>query len=149
MNKGEFIKAMAEKAGFTNKDAATAYDAFVATITETLKAGDKVQLVGFGSFEVKDVPAKTGINPQTKEKVEIAACKSPCLSSADLSKTSSTLNFLNSLMKKSADMSVVFSFFHRKSETKALKYFFLFPKKSKMKVAESLLLFPKKSLCYF
>ena len=44
MNKGEFIKAMAEKAGFTNKDAATAYDAFVATITETLKAGDKVQL---------------------------------------------------------------------------------------------------------
>ena len=72
MNKGEFIKAMAEKAGFTNKDAATAYDAFVATITETLKAG-------FGSFEVKDVPAKTGINPQTKEKVEIAACKKPVL----------------------------------------------------------------------
>ena len=79
MNKGEFIKAMAEKAGFTNKDAATAYDAFVATITETLKAGDKVQLVGFGSFEVKDVPAKTGINPQTKEKVEIAAFKKPVL----------------------------------------------------------------------
>ena len=76
MNKGEFIKAMAEKAGFTNKDAATAYDAFVATVTEALKAGDKIQLVGFGSFEVKDVPAKTGINPQTKE---IAACKKPVL----------------------------------------------------------------------
>ena len=59
MNKGEFIKAMAEKAGFTNKDAATAYDAFVATVTEALKAGDKIQLVGFGSFEVKDVPAKS------------------------------------------------------------------------------------------
>jgi hypothetical protein len=52
-------------------------------------------------------------------------------------------------MKKSADVSVVFSFFHRKSETKALKYFFLFPKKSKMKVAESLLLFPKKPIYYF
>ena len=79
MNKGEFIKAMAEKAGFTNKDAAIAYDAFVATVTEALKAGDKVQLVGFGSFEGKGVPAKTGINPQTKEKVEIAACKKPVL----------------------------------------------------------------------
>lgn len=79
MNKGELIKAIAEKAGFTNKDAATAYDAFIATVTEALKAGEKVQLVGFGTFEVKDVPAKTGINPQTKEKVEIAASKKPTL----------------------------------------------------------------------
>ncbi|MBP3433740.1 MAG: HU family DNA-binding protein [Clostridia bacterium] len=79
MNKGELIKVMAEKAGFTNKDAATAYEAFVETVTEALKAGDKVQLVGFGTFEVKDVAAKTGINPQTKEKVEIAACKKPVM----------------------------------------------------------------------
>ncbi len=79
MNKGELIKAMAEKAGFTNKDAAAAYDAFVATVTEALKAGEKVQLVGFGTFEVKDVPAKTGINPQTKAPVEIAACKKPVM----------------------------------------------------------------------
>jgi DNA-binding protein HU-beta len=79
MNKSEFIKAIADKAGFTNKDAALAYDAFVSTVTETLKAGDKIQLVGFGSFEVKEVPAKTGINPQTKEKVEIAASKKPVL----------------------------------------------------------------------
>ena len=79
MNKGELIKAMAEKAGFTNKDAAVAYEAFVATVTEALKAGDKVQLVGFGTFEVKDVPAKTGINPQTKAPVEIAACKKPVM----------------------------------------------------------------------
>ena len=79
MNKGELIKAMAEKAGFTNKDAAIAYDAFVATITEALKAGEKVQLVGFGTFEVKEIAAKTGINPQTKEKVEIAACKKPVM----------------------------------------------------------------------
>jgi DNA-binding protein HU-beta len=79
MNKSEFIKAIADKAGFTNKDATLAYDAFISTVTETLKAGDKIQLVGFGSFEVKDVPAKTGINPQTKEKVEIAASKKPVL----------------------------------------------------------------------
>ena len=79
MNKGELIKAMAEKAGFTQKDAALAYDAFIATITEALKAGEKVQLVGFGTLEVKDVPAKTGINPQTKESVEIAACKKPVM----------------------------------------------------------------------
>ena len=79
MNKGELIKAMAEKAGFTNKDAAIAYDAFIATVTEALKAGEKVQLVGFGTLEVKNVPAKTGINPQTKEKVEIAACKKPVM----------------------------------------------------------------------
>ena len=79
MNKGELIKAMADKAGFTNKDATAAYEAFVATVTDALKAGDKVQLVGFGTFEVKEVAAKTGINPQTKEKVAIAACKKPVM----------------------------------------------------------------------
>ena len=79
MNKGELIKAMAEKAGFTNKDAAIAYEAFEATVKEALKAGEKVQIVGFGTFEVKNVPAKTGINPQTKEKVAIPACKKPVM----------------------------------------------------------------------
>ena len=79
MNKGELIKAMAEKAGFTNKDAAVAYDAFVASVTEALKNGEKVQLVGFGTIEVKDVAAKTGINPQTKAPVEIPACKKPVM----------------------------------------------------------------------
>ena len=79
MNKGELIKAMAEKAGFSNKDAAIAYDAFIATVTEALKAGEKVQLVGFGSIEVKEVAAKTGINPQTKAPVQIAACKKPVM----------------------------------------------------------------------
>ena len=79
MNKGELIKAMAEKAGFTNKDAATAYDAFVEVVTDALKAGEKVQLVGFGTFEVKEVAAKVGINPQTKEKVSVAACKKPVM----------------------------------------------------------------------
>ena len=79
MNKGELIKAIADKAGFTNKEAALAYDAFIASVTEALKAGEKVQLVGFGTFEVKDVPAKTGINPQTKAAVEIPACKKPVM----------------------------------------------------------------------
>lgn len=79
MNKGELIKAMAEKAGFTNKDAAIAYDALIATITEALKNGEKVQLVGFGTLEVKEAAAKTGINPQTKETVEIPACKKPVM----------------------------------------------------------------------
>ncbi len=79
MNKGELIKAMAEKAGFTNKDAAIAYEAFVDVVTDALKAGDKVQLVGFGTFEVKEVAAKTGVNPQTGAKVDIAACKKPVL----------------------------------------------------------------------
>ena len=79
MNKGELIKAIATKAGFSQKDATAAYDAFIASVTEALKAGDKVQLVGFGTFELKDVAAKTGINPQTKEAVEIAACKKPVM----------------------------------------------------------------------
>ena len=79
MNKGELIKAIAEKAGFTNKEAGLAYDAFVEAVTDALKAGEKVQLVGFGTFEVKDVPAKTGINPQTKAPVEIPACKKPVM----------------------------------------------------------------------
>ena len=79
MNKGELIKAMANKADFSQKDAAAAYEALVEVITETLKAGEKVQLVGFGTFEVKEVPAKTGINPQTKAPVAIPACKKPVM----------------------------------------------------------------------
>ncbi len=79
MNKGELIKAMAEKAGFSQKDAAAAYDAFVCAVTEALKAGEKVQLVGFGTLEVKEVAAKTGINPQTKAPVAIPASKKPVM----------------------------------------------------------------------
>ena len=79
MNKGELIKSIAVKTGFSNKDAALAYDAFVESVTEALKAGEKVQLVGFGTFEVKEVAAKTGINPRTKEAVEIPACKKPVM----------------------------------------------------------------------
>jgi DNA-binding protein HU-beta len=75
MNKGELIKAMAEKAGFTNKDTAIAYEAFVATVTETLKAGEKVQLVGFGTFSVVEKAAREGVNPATGAKIQIPAKK--------------------------------------------------------------------------
>ena len=77
MNKTELIAAMAEKSELTKKDAGAALDAFTAAVEDALKAGDKVQLVGFGTFEVKERAARTGINPQTKQPVEIAASKSP------------------------------------------------------------------------
>lgn len=79
MNKGEFLKSIADKANFTAKEANAAYDAFVDTIADALKAGDKIQLVGFGSFELKTKPAREGINPQTKAKVKIPASKSPVM----------------------------------------------------------------------
>ncbi|MEG1752055.1 MAG: HU family DNA-binding protein [Clostridia bacterium] len=77
MNKGEFIKAMAEKGGFTQKDANCAYDAFVETVVESLKKGDKVQLMGFGTYELRKRAARVGINPQTKKKVKISASNAP------------------------------------------------------------------------
>ena len=79
MNKGEFIKAMADNASLTLKEANVAYDAFVKAVTDALKNGEKVQLVGFGTFEVRKKAAREGINPQTKEKVKIAASKAPAL----------------------------------------------------------------------
>ena len=77
MNKTELIAAMVEKSELTKKDAGAALDAFTAAVEDALKAGDKVQLVGFGTFEVKNRPARTGINPQTKKPVKIAASKAP------------------------------------------------------------------------
>ena len=77
MNKNELIAAMAEKSGLTKKDADRALAAFAESVEEALKQGDKVQLVGFGTFEVKVRAARTGINPQTKEPVEIQASKAP------------------------------------------------------------------------
>lgn len=77
MNKTEFIAAVAEKAGLTKKDADAAVNAFVDTVIDTLKKGDKIQMVGFGSFEVKERPARTGRNPQTKETIQIPASKAP------------------------------------------------------------------------
>ena len=65
MNKTELVSAIAEKTGLSKKDSEKALAAAVETVTEALKAGDKVQLVGFGTFEVKDRPARVGRNPRT------------------------------------------------------------------------------------
>jgi len=77
MNKTEMIAAMAEASGLSKKDCESALAAFITTTENALKAGDKVQLVGFGSFEVKERAARTGRNPATGEQVEIPASKSP------------------------------------------------------------------------
>ena len=77
MNKTELISAIAENAGLTKKDSEKVLKAFVEVVTEELKKGEKVQLVGFGTFEVSERPAREGINPQTKEKIEISASKAP------------------------------------------------------------------------
>ena len=79
MNKGELIKVAANKAGFTVKQTTEVYEALLETVTEALKNGEKVQIVGLGTIEVKEVAAKTGINPRTQAKVEIAACKKPVM----------------------------------------------------------------------
>jgi len=77
MNKSEFITSFSEKAGMSKKDAEIAYGAFVSTVTEALSQGEKIQLIGFGTFEVKERAARTGLNPQTKEKIQIPASKAP------------------------------------------------------------------------
>ena len=77
MNKQQFIKAFADKAQFTQKDAGIAFEAMAETIAETLQSGEKIQIAGFGTFEVKKRAARTGINPLTKEKVSIPACQVP------------------------------------------------------------------------
>ena len=75
MNKTELINAIAEKAGLTKVDAKNALEACLDTISEALANDDKVALIGFGTFAVAEKGARTGINPRTKEKIEIAARK--------------------------------------------------------------------------
>ncbi len=77
MTKVELAACVAEKTGLTKKDAENATNAVLASISEALTKGDKVSLVGFGTFEVRNRPARTGLNPRTKEKIEIAATKAP------------------------------------------------------------------------
>jgi DNA-binding protein HU-beta len=77
MNKAELIAAIAAKTGDTKKYAEEAVNAFVSVVTDSLKKGDKVQLVGFGSFEVRKRAARKGRNPQTKEEIKIPASKAP------------------------------------------------------------------------
>ncbi len=75
MNKAELIAAVAEKSGLTRKDSEKAVNATFDAITETLAKGEKVALVGFGAFEVKDRAARVGRNPQTKEEITIPAAR--------------------------------------------------------------------------
>ena len=75
MNKTELIEKIAEGAGLTKVDAKKALDATIEAIKDALVAGDKVQLVGFGTFAIAEKPAREGINPATKEKIQIAAKK--------------------------------------------------------------------------
>ena len=77
MNKSELIAAMAEKSGLSKKDSEKALGAFMDTVVDALKDGDKVALVGFGTFDVRERAARTGLNPRTKEPIEIAASKAP------------------------------------------------------------------------
>lgn len=77
MNKAELIAQIAEKSGLSKKDAEKALAATVDAITEAVSNGDKVQLVGFGSFEVKQREARVGRNPKTKEAIEIPAARVP------------------------------------------------------------------------
>lgn len=77
MNKSELIDAIAESADLSKASATRALDAVIDTITDSLKSGDQVVLVGFGTFSVKDRAARTGRNPQTGAPIEIAAAKIP------------------------------------------------------------------------
>ena len=77
MNKTELVAAMAEQAGLSKKDAEKALKAFTDVVAEELKKGEKIQLVGFGTFEVSERAAREGRNPRSGETMTIAACKAP------------------------------------------------------------------------
>ena len=77
MNRVELVAAMADKAGLAKKDAEKALKAFTDVVAEELKKGEKIQLVGFGTFEVSERAAREGRNPQTGDTMKIAACKAP------------------------------------------------------------------------
>ena len=82
MNKQELISKIAEKAALSKKDAGAALAALTATITEELKAGEKISIFGLGTFEVRERAARTGHNPRTGETVEIAAKRIPAFKAA-------------------------------------------------------------------
>ncbi len=77
MNKAELITSMAEKSGLTKKDSEKALNAFIESVEETLAQGEKVQLVGFGTFESRRRNARKGRNPQTGEEIDIPAANMP------------------------------------------------------------------------
>ncbi|MCM3653342.1 HU family DNA-binding protein [Metabacillus litoralis] len=77
MNKTDLVKAVSTQADLTQKDAANAVDAIFETISNTLAKEEKIQLIGFGTFEVRERSARKGRNPQTGEEIDIAASKAP------------------------------------------------------------------------
>lgn len=77
MNKQSLVEKVAEKTGLTKKDATAAVDSLFDSIQDALKDGEKVQIIGFGNFEVRERAARKGRNPQTGEEITIAASKSP------------------------------------------------------------------------
>ena len=77
MNKTELVAAISEQTELTKKDSEKALKALIDVVAEELKKGEKVQLVGFGTFEVSERAARTGKNPQTGAEIKIAACKAP------------------------------------------------------------------------
>lgn len=77
MNRTELVAAIAEKSGASKKDADAMLKAFIDTVQDVVKAGEKIQLVGFGTFESRERSAREGKNPATGETIKIAACKVP------------------------------------------------------------------------
>ncbi len=77
MNKSDLIQAVAENSGLTTKESSSAVDAILEAISDSLAKGDKVQLIGFGTFEVRNRQAREGRNPATGETIKIAASKAP------------------------------------------------------------------------
>lgn len=89
MNKSELVTALAAKTELSRKDAEKVISAFVDAVSDTLTAGDKIQLIGFGTFDVKDRPARTARNPRTGEEIKIAASKAPVFKAGKALKDSS------------------------------------------------------------
>ncbi len=77
MNKAELVSMIAAKSNLTKKDSEMALNAFVETVQGALKKGEKIQLVGFGTFEVRQRSARNGVNPRTKQSIKIPASKAP------------------------------------------------------------------------
>ena len=77
MNKSDLVSMMAAKSNLTKKDAESALNAFIESVETSLKKGEKIQLVGFGTFEVRKRAERSGINPRTKETIKIPASKAP------------------------------------------------------------------------
>lgn len=88
MNKAELIAAVAEKSELTQKDAGKVVNAMIDVISETLAKGERVQLVGFGTFEVRERAERKGRNPQTKEEIVIPASKAPVFKAGKVLKDS-------------------------------------------------------------